>query len=332
MTAPEISGQETAGEQTSAEKISAIFLFNHKFEPNVAKLEALYGDRFANRKYVMPFGTETDKVIPVYETSYRFSGHLAQARDRILEDDVTHYVVISDDLILNPALNEGNIVSRLGLGPDSGYIKALGTIDDLRYRWWRALMIVNDFERTERYFDYRAELPPADAARARFEAMGLRFPKPVPRSREEWRFALRRLPKELKRTDWGTIYTKHGKPAPYPLLCGYADFFVVPGKAMKTFLYYCGVFAALNVFAEAAVPTALALAVDDLRTELKPGELFDDPHAARNPDARFTGVEYWTGEETEGFAARFGHDMKRLTTEFPPDWLYVHPVKLSRWR
>ena len=80
------------------------------------------------------------------------------------------------------------------------------------------------------------------------------------------------------------------------------------------------------------MPTALALAVDDLRTELKPGELFDDPHAARNPDARFTGVEYWTGEETEGFAARFGHDMKRLTTEFPPDWLYVHPVKLSRWR
>lgn len=318
--------------ETSAEKISALFLFNHKFEPNVAKLEALYGDRFANRKYVMPFGTETDKVIPVYETSYRFSGHLAQARDRILEDDVTHYVVISDDLILNPALNEGNIVSSLGLGPDSGYIKALGTIDDLRYRWWRALMIVNDFERTENYFDYKAELPPADQARARFEAMGLRFPKPVPRSREEWRFALRRLPKELKRTDWGTIYTKHGKPAPYPLLCGYADFFVVPGKAMKTFLYYCGVFAALNVFAEAAVPTALALAVDDLRTELKPGELFDDPHAARNPEARFTGVEYWTGEETEAFATRYGNDMKRLTAEFPPDWLYVHPVKLSRWR
>jgi hypothetical protein len=318
--------------ETSAEKISALFLFNHKFEPNVAKLEALYGDRFANRKYVMPFGRETDKVIPVYETSYRFSGHLAQARDRILEDDVTHYVVISDDLILNPALNEGNIVSSLGLGPDSGYIKALGTIDDLRYRWWRALMIVNDFERTENYFDYKAELPPADQARARFEAMGLRFPKPVPRSREEWRFALRRLPKELKRTDWGTIYTKHGKPAPYPLLCGYADFFVVPGKAMKTFLYYCGVFAALNVFAEAAVPTALALAVDDLRTELKPGELFDDPHAARNPEARFTGVEYWTGEETEAFAARYGNDMKRLTAEFPPDWLYVHPVKLSRWR
>ena len=316
----------------TTEKISAVFLFNHKFEPNVPKLESLYGDRFSNRKYVMPFGTESDKVIPVYETSYRFSGHLAQARERILDDDVSHYVVISDDLIVNPALNEENIISSLGLGPNSGYIKSLGSLDDLRYRWWRALMILNDFERTDQYFDYRAELPPAQEAKARFEAMGLRFPRPVPRSREEWRFTFRTLPKELKRTDWGTIYTKHGKPAPYPLLCGYADFFVVPGKAMRSFLYYCGVFAALNVFAEAAVPTALALAVDDLITELKPGELFDDPDAARNPDARFKGVEFWTGEETEAFAARFGNDMNHLVEEFPSDWLYVHPVKLSRWR
>jgi hypothetical protein len=314
------------------EKIAAIFLFNHKFEPNVAKLESLYGDRFSHRKYVMPFGTASDKVIPVLETSYRFSGHLAQARDRILEDDVTHYVIISDDLIVNPALNETNIISKLGLGPSSGYIKSLGTLDDLRYRWWRSLMIVNDFERTERYFDYKAELPPAPEARARFEAMGLRFPKPVPRSIEEWRFALRVLPKFLNRTDWGTIYTKHGKPAPYPLLCGYSDFFVVPGHAMKKFLYYCGVFASLNVFAEAAVPTALALAVDDVVTELKPGELFDDPNAARNADARFKGIEFWTAEEGEAFAARFGSEMTRLTTEFPSDWLYVHPVKLSRWR
>lgn len=314
------------------DKISAVFLFNHKFEPNVAKLESLYGDRFSHRKYVMPFGTETDKVIPVYETSYRFSGHLAQARDRILEDDVTHYVVISDDLIVNPALNETNIVSQLGLGPDSGYIKSLGTLDALRYRWWRSLVITNDFRRTEGYFDYKAELPPAREAKARFEAMGLSFPKPVPRSREEWRFALNVLPAELGKSEWGTIYSQYGKAARYPLLCGYADFFVVPGKAMKAFLHFCGVFAALNVFAEAAVPTALALAVDDLVTELKPGELFDDPHAARNPAARFKGTEFWTGEEGEAFAARFDKDLARLTAEFPPDWLYVHPVKLSRWR
>jgi hypothetical protein len=316
----------------TTEKISAVFLFNHKFEPNVPKLESLYGDRFSHRKYVMPFGTPTDKVIPVYETSYRFSGHLSQARDRILEDDVTHYVIISDDLVVNPALNETNIISQLGLGPNSGYIKSLAGLDDMRYRWWRSLMILNDIHRAETYFDYKAELPPARDAQARFEAMGLRFPKPVPRSTQEWKFALRELPKVLNRTDWATIYTKHGMASPYPFLFGYSDFFVVPGKAMKTFLHYCGVFAAMNVFAEVAVPTALALAVDDLVTELKPGELFDDPNAAREPDARFQGIEFWHTQEMEAFAARFGNEVTRLTTEFPPDWLYVHPVKLSRWR
>lgn len=316
----------------TADKIAAIFLFNHKYEPNVAKLEALYADRFSHRKYIMPFGTKTDKVVPVYESSYRFSGHLSQAREGILDEEVTHYVIISDDLILNPALNETNITSELKLNPNSGYIKSLGSLDDLRYRWWRALMIVNDVHRFERYFDYKAELPPAADAKARFEAMGLRFPRPVPRSRKEWHFTLRILPTLLNRTDWATIYTKHGMPAPYPLLCGYADFFVVPGAAMRTFLHYCGVFAALNVFAEAAVPTALALAVDHIVTELKPGELFDDRDAVREPDARYKGVEFWTGEEGTAFADRYGSDMARLTAEFPPDWLYVHPVKLSRWR
>lgn len=317
---------------TTKEKISAVFLFNHKFEPNVPKLESLYGDRFSRRKYVMPFGTSSDKVIPVYETSYRFSGHLSQARDRILEDDVTHYVIISDDLVVNPALNETNIISKLGLGPNSGYIKSLAGLDDMRYRWWRSLMILNDIHRVETYFDYKAELPPAREAQSRFEKLGLRFPKPVPRSSQEWKFALRVLPKVLNRTDWATIYTKNGMASPYPFLFGYSDFFVVPGKAMKAFLHYCGVFAAMNVFAEVAVPTALALAVDDVVTELKPGELFDDPNAEREPDARFKGIEFWDGREMEAFATQFGNDVARLTTEFPQDWLYVHPVKLSRWR
>lgn len=312
--------------------ICAVFLFNHKFEPNIAKLERLYSSRFSHRRYVMPFGTATDKVIPVYETSYRFSGHLSQARDRLLEGNFSHYVVISDDLVVNPALNEQNITAALGLSTESGYIKSLSSLDDVRYRWWRSLMIVNDFRRTDFYFDYRAELPSAAEAQARFEVLGLQFPRPVPRSLAEWHYALRDLPRLLHKTDWGTIYTQHGKPAPYPLLCGYSDFFVVPGPAMERFLHYCGVFAALNVFAEAAVPTALALACDDVVTELEIGELFADPAPRRRADALYRGIEFWKPGESEAFAAQFNCEMERLGMEFPKDALYVHPVKLSRWR
>ena len=192
-------------------------------------------------------------------------------------------------------------------------------------------MIVNDFRRTELYFDYKKELPSPAEAQSRFESLGLQFPRPVPRSLAEWKFVLRDMPGLLPKTDWGTLYTQHGKAAPYPLLCGYSDFFIVPGSVMERFLHYCGVFAALNIFAEAAIPTALTLAADKVVTELEIGEFFGDSTALRHANAKLHGIEFWKPGEAEAFAADFGNEMSRLKVEFPPEALYVHPVKLSRW-
>jgi hypothetical protein len=62
------------------------------------------------------------------------------------------------------------------------------------------------------------------------------------------------------------------------------------------------------------------------------GGRFADPAAPRNPGRSWRGIEFWNPAETPAFAARFHNDMQQLTNEFPEDFWYVHPIKLSQWR
>lgn len=318
---------------TQLSQVAAVFLFNHRFERNIAKLDDIYGERFPLRTYLMPFArSDRPDVVRVEETSWHFSGHVAQGAHRFRRPDVSHYVFISDDLILNPALDADNIVERLGLDERTGYIKSLASIDAQRYAWHRGVEATIALRRNGPGFDYRSELPPAEEARARYERIGIDMARPVFRSRAEALFAVTTLPKRAGYMSLPWAARFHGKASDYPLLGGYADFFVVPAAAIDAFVHYCGVLAALNIFAEVAVPTALALATEHVVTELAPGEGFWTPQARRNPDCSLKGVEFWDPAETPAFGQRFGFEQQRLLVEFPRDWLYVHPVKLSQWK
>jgi hypothetical protein len=310
-------------------RLAAVFLFNHRFEKNVETLEAMYRDRFTSRRYIMPFTQNDDpRMVPVYETSWNFSGHLAQAWPRIRVEDAAHYVVIADDLVLNPQLHEGNLLERLGVGPRAGYIKSLASIDSNRYRWHRALPESMRFDETDPGFDYKAELPSAEAARARFEGMGVPFRFPAPRSLREARLTVHRF-RPLVGT--GNYLRWARRRTSYPLLYGYADFLVIPAHAMPGFIRYCGILAALNVFAEVAVPTALALATDEIVTEMEVGEHFEWP-GRRRADAVMEGIELWGAPRIQAFVEGVGRSLDRLAADYPENRLYVHPVKLSQFR
>lgn len=313
--------------------VAAVFLFNHRFERNLDTLDRIYAERFPLRRYIMPFArSERHDVIRVRETSWHFSGHLAQAADKFIVPDVSHYIFISDDLIVNPKLSAANIVDQLGLVPGQGYIKSLASLDALRYSWFRSLEATIKLRRYGLGFDYRAELPAAEDAQAKFERLGIKFSKPRVRTRKEADFALRKLAKGAGYLSIPWAMRFRGKRSDYPLLGGYSDFLVVPADAIERFAHYCGVFAALDLFAEVAVPTALALACDDVLTELRPGEGFNQGSHHRRTGFAWTGMEFWKPEETPAFAARFDSRLERLLAEFPSDWLYVHPVKLSQWQ
>lgn len=316
-----------------APRAAAVFIFNHKFEKNISKLEAMYEGRFDNRQYVMPFASTDDaRTIRVFETGRNFSGHVAQAGGRLVRDPaITHYAFISDDLILNPRLGQDDLVDALGLGPRTGFIKSITSSDSLRYSWPWSGEVATSLYKFGRSFDWRSELPPAADAQSKFKAMGVSFPFPAPRSAKEMWFGTLGL---ARKSSWafGMGLLSTGRRAQYPLLAGYSDFFVVPAPALDAFVGYCGVFAALGVFAEVAIPTSLALAVDELRTEMPVGAYFMEavPPA---PDAPgFQGREFWVPGEPEAFAAGFSNERARLEREFPANWLYVHPVKLSQWR
>ena len=110
------------------------FVFNHQFD-KIFKLRKIYGDRFSTIKYLSPFSTfsEDDEVIPIYETSIHFQGFFAQAYSH-LPKDLDYYIFCADDLILNPQLNEDNIIEKFNCD-GSAYIKYLNPVWEHSFAW-----------------------------------------------------------------------------------------------------------------------------------------------------------------------------------------------------
>jgi hypothetical protein len=102
----------------------------------------------------------------------------------------------------------------------------------------------------------------------------------------------------------------------YPLVGGYSDLFIVDANSLARFSHYCGVFAATNLFVEIAIPTALVLSCDSIRTEAQ---------------TEYPGKALWTQEEMR-LLEPYAFDLNRLLHFFPENCLFLHPVKLSRWQ
>jgi hypothetical protein len=100
----------------------------------------------------------------------------------------------------------------------------------------------------------------------------------------------------------------------YPLVAGYSDIFIVSAPAIKTFGHYCGVFSALNLYVEIAIPTALAMSSEAIVTGKK---------------LPVKGKPLWIPEVYE-YLLPYQNNLELLMKNFP-DVLYIHPVKFSQW-
>ena len=111
-----------------------IVVFNHQFEKNIPKLRNIYKERFSTIRYLSPFSKSKDpEVIPIFETSVHFQGYFAQSFSH-LPKDCDYYVFCGDDLILNPCLNESNLINTLNCN-ESSYIKYLNPIWEHSFAW-----------------------------------------------------------------------------------------------------------------------------------------------------------------------------------------------------
>lgn len=89
--------------QPSPSRVALVLIYNHQYNENIEKLEAIYGPRFDQIYHLVPF-YEGDRpnVIPVYEKSHYFQGYIAQAFSSFFSAHYDHYLFVADDLLLNP--------------------------------------------------------------------------------------------------------------------------------------------------------------------------------------------------------------------------------------
>ena len=261
-------------------------------------------------------------MIPVYENGFYFQGHVAQGYNQYFAKKHRHYLFIMDDLMLNPMINEENYREYFGLDGD----RAKSFLPECApwhqtYFWYHAHSVFTwgDGLKVEEL------LPTYDETLKRFENLGLTI-KPIPTQFLNLPFRWRditdigRILHPLKarfRVTYFKLLNRTSVPR-LPFMRGYADICVVSSKHIRQFAHYCGIFASGNLFAEIALPTALAMCAE-------PGEIVTQENIS------LQGKAMWGSKEQAWFAEQYGMRLGKLLTNWPEGVLYIHPVKLSQW-
>ena len=295
--------------------VCLVVIFNHNFIKNVDKLKLFYKGRFSHIKFIAPYYNGPDEdIIGVYENSHRFQGYITEAFSRFHQYAFTHYVFTADDLLLNPALNENNIIQALGIADNASYIKEIFTFDRSPDAW-HILRTFNTYLK-KTGVEATSFLPDYQAATDKCRKHGIAV-NPISFFRY-LKMILHRNPSYLLKNFFHFvqyILLKRGKQIgqpPYPFVGAYSDFMVIPSSTIKPFVHYCGIFASMNIFVEVAIPTALVLSAEKIRYE-----------------GDYKGVEIWDAKGIDQLGVDNGYKVSNLFKD--RNRLYYHPVKLSRW-
>ena len=274
-------------------KVCLVIIYNHNYERNIPVLNRIYEGRFSKVCHVMPFyrgGGGGAKG--VYESSYQYNGYIAQAARDFYSDEFDYYCFVADDMIINPSINESNLSRLLTIGNDDGFITECSVLSDkifLSWYGWAVPSILNILS-TSNATEWRKFLPNVCKARMRFARIGLNYKDMVDYRLVQFMTSSLRCnkdnPYKLLPTRLRTLFvktlsifmqkaglsklSKHETENDllYPLAAapGCADFFVIPKCAAKEFFYCCGVFAAMRNFVEIAIPTAMVLTCQGIKT------------------------------------------------------------------
>lgn len=292
-------------------KIALLIVYNHRFDRNIPILNKIYEKRFSHIYHIMPFYDGKEKnVIPIYESSYQFSGYISQAYTHLKNNGFTHFFIVADDMVINPEINETNFWETTGIYNDSCYISSFISFQNRKEVWMRTIEALR-YTPWVMGTEIRNIIPTYENAIERFELHDLPT-TPIP-----YDIVVRNLRKSngLSFYEKLRIIKRRGRLA-YPLVGGYSDIFLITADAMDKFCLYCGAFAATRLFVEIAVPTALVLATEKIQ---------------HDKDIKLKGKALWSSEDYK-FLNQYNNSLSLLTAEFPKDILYIHPIKLSKWK
>lgn len=310
-----------------ADKVCLVVIFNHRFDKNLPLLRKIYGERFSEIRFLMPFydGTDSD-VIPVYESSWQFQGYLIQAYEKLKDIPCSHYLFIGDDLIIRPDFNEINFISQMNMNGKKFLSLPFTPLNSPnKFRWYWTAGSSKPFYDSST--SWRNSIYNYDEAMAKFnDFFGAKY-------KENYDEAFFGNPNEPGVTIFGSwneakgfvslanyFITTNGNTLhiPYPMACGgvCSDIFCIDKENLLEFSRLCGVFSAMNMFVEIATPTAAVLTFK--REEVT----FISKESA---------LILW-GNDRIVFENKYENDLNRLYGEWQENLLFVHPVKLSRWK
>lgn len=310
-------------------KVCLVIEFNHRFDNNLPLLRKIYGERFSEIRFLMPFydGADSD-VIPVYESSYQFQGYLIQAYEKLKDIPCTHYLFIGDDLIINPTFDEKNFVERTNMQDKKFLCMKLAPLNSSnKFKWWWT----ESFS-SKPFFDrsttWQGSLYAYDEAMAKFnDFFGAKYKEtydeaffgdpnvPGRNLMHRWNNAeeFSRVVEEFKKSNGNTLHI------PYPMAFrgGGGDIFCISKDSLFEFSRLCGIFSAMNMFVEIAIPTAAVLTFKRSEVEFFPNEVL---------------LFFWSGNDRKAFAEKYDTDFSRLYNEWDEKIFSIHPVKLSGWK
>jgi len=303
-------------------KVALIIIYNHQFNRNIDILETIYQDRFTHIYHLVPFYNGDKKnVIPVYESSFYFQGYIAQGFKAFFQEDFTHYFFIADDLIINPLINENNYTDHLHLSTTSCFIPELLTLHQVTEYWWPRVGEAFFWNLKHPGVEAVNQLPDYQEAMQKFRKFDLTVHPlqffQIYNRPERFKVFVYRI---LRERNYFTHYIncklrKASFSLNYPLVGGYADIAVISSKTIKLFCHYCGVFSSTKLHVELALPTAVVLSASEIVTE---------------KDLRLKGKPMWSSEELQELN-KYEFSLIKLLKEFPANYLYLHPIKLSMW-
>lgn len=305
-------------------KIALLILYNHRFDRNIPVLENIYGKSFTYIYHIMPFyDGEKENVIPVYESSYCFQGYLAQAYNILKNKGFTHFFVIADDILLNPRLNETSLFSELGITEKDCFIPGFIEFQKLNTYWERTLEAYH-YNPVQPGVEITHILPSKETAEQIFRdknlSIGLLSPTSIlPKSPKKiggftlpkWsRFLNKQFLKGYLKDKRALLSLK------YPLVGSYSDIVLITADVMPKFVQFSGAFAASGLFVEIALPTALVLSASRIVTE---------------KNTLLKGRALWTDEDFK-ILEPYKNSIECLSKNYPANYMYLHPIKLSKWK
>ena len=238
-------------------------------------------------------------------------------------DEHTHYVFLADDLILNPVLNESNIISTLLQNNDSaGFITSYKMLNVQHIKDWIWTISALDALLNNLGCQFEKFLPSYKQACEKMEKHGLSS-KNIPvdlakqciiNSCNTGKYYIKSIKKDVYKKIVKKYNSKNDNYT-YPLARGFSDFFILPKEKIEEICYLFGVFSSANIFVEIATPTSMLLSLDKVYSA----------------DMLNTKADIlWCSERTR-FDNKHKNNFKEFYDNFEQDTLYVHPVKLSQW-